>query len=136
VQTIERVADEAASVGVARRAMQPAPAKPSTLMHRRRRSQGECAVAPVDVQALDGKIYVPVPAVPSQHQSPPYEIGGSRQWHSPWWCIRRKVRVERQRVDLRIARPRTHGRGAGRVGLGSPVSRYTRKGHRTTLKDG
>ena len=71
--TIERVADEVASVSVARRAMQPAPAKPSTLMHHRRRSQGECAVTPVDVQALNGKIYAPVPALPSQC---PYEIGG------------------------------------------------------------
>ncbi len=73
--TLEHVAEEAASVDVARRAVQRASTNPVTLVHRSRRSQGKRAVASFDVQALDGKVHAPVPAVPSQHQLPSNEIG-------------------------------------------------------------
>lgn len=66
--TLEHVAEDAASVDVARRAVQAASAKPATLMHRRWCSQGECPVASINVQALDGKVHTAVPTMLSQHQ--------------------------------------------------------------------
>ena len=70
--TLERVFEKvAASV---RRAVRPASIKLSTtLVHRSRGSRGKRAVASCDVQALDGEIHAPVPAMPSQHQ--PRSIG-------------------------------------------------------------
>jgi hypothetical protein len=66
--TLEYVAEEAAMVDVARRAVKPASAKPAALMYRWR----VCVVSPV--QALDGKVHTSVPIMLSQRQLTPMKI--------------------------------------------------------------